>query len=82
MLFRSTGLGKTELLSDITGVYSQGDYLIMEMVTTEPVRWKIRGGISHRDLRVLLKTLLRFSVLRFLLAPHRWFREPEHPGEY
>ena len=48
MLFRSTGLGKRELVAEITGVRAQGDYLIMEVETSEPVRWKIRGGVSWK----------------------------------
>ena len=82
MLFRSTGLGKAELNADITEIKRQGDYLIMEMQTTEPVRWKIRGGLSHEDVRVLLKAMLKASVLRFFLDPSFWFRRPVHPGDF
>ena len=42
MLFRSTGLGKRELVAEIVAVKRQEDYLIMEVETSEPVRWKIR----------------------------------------
>lgn len=82
MLFRSTGLGKRELVAEITSVQRQGDYLIMEMKTTEPVQWKIRGGVSWKDLRVLVKEALKVSVLSFLLKPQSWFREAAHPGEF
>ena len=82
MLFRSTGLGKAELNADITEIKRQGDYLIMEMQTTEPVRWKIRGGLSHEDVRALLKAMLKASVLRFFLDPFYWFRRPAHPGDF
>ena len=58
------GTGKGELVAEIVGIRRQGDYLIMEMETTEPVRWKIRGGVSRMDLRVLLKAILKLSVLR------------------
>jgi hypothetical protein len=34
VLFRSTGLGKAELVGEIVGVKAQGDYLIMEINTT------------------------------------------------
>ena len=81
MLFRSTGLGKRELVAEIVAVKRQDDYLIMEVETTEPVRWKIRGGVSWRDLRVLLKAVLSFSVLWYLLGPSNWFKRAEHPGE-
>jgi hypothetical protein len=82
MLFRSTGLGKAELIADVVEIRRQGNYLIMEMQTTEPVKWKIRGGLSHKDFRTLLKATLKFSVLRFFLDPSYWFRRAGHPGEF
>ncbi len=82
MLFRSTGLGKAELVGKIVQIERKGDYLIMEMETTEPVRWKIRGGISLMDLRILLKAALKFSVLSFFFNLAAWFRKPKSPGEF
>jgi hypothetical protein len=79
---RSTGLGKAELVAEIVEIRRMGDFLIMEMRTTEPVRWKIRGGVSHGDLKVLVKALLSPAVLRFLLNPVNWFRPATHPGEF
>ena len=82
MLMRSTGLGKAELVAEIVGLKRQGDYLIMELQTTKPVRWKIRGGLSHKDLRMLLKAMMKLSVLSFLLNLRAWFKEPAHPGDF
>ncbi len=82
MLFRSTGLGKSELVAEITGIKRQGDYLIMEMQTTEPVRWKIRGGLSRKDIGKVLKTMLKLSLLAFLLSPAGWFKQAAHPGDF
>ena len=82
MLFRSTGLGKRELVAEIVGIRRQGDYLIMEVETTEPVRWKIRGGLSWKDLRILIKETLKLSVLSFFVKPWSWFRKAAHPGEF
>jgi len=82
MLFRSTGLGKAELVADIVGIERKGDYLIMEMQTTEPVRWRIRGGISLMDLRTLLKAALKLSVILFLIDLAAWFKKPESPGDF
>jgi hypothetical protein len=82
MLMRSTGLGKAELVAEIVGIKRQGDYLIMELHTIKPVRWKIRGGISHKDLRMLLKAMMKVSVLSFLLNVRAWFKEPAHPGDF
>ena len=82
MLYRSTGLGKSELVAEEVAVRRQGDYLIMEMQTTEPVRWKIRGGLSRADFKMLIKSILRFSVLAFFLNPAGWFKKAAHPGEF
>ena len=82
MLFRSTGLGKRELVAEIVAVKRQGDYLIMEVQTTEPVRWKIRGGVTWKDLRTLIRAALRPSVLWYLLGPSNWFKQADHPGEF
>jgi len=82
MLMRSTGLGKAELVAEIVSLKRQGDYLIMELQTTKPVRWKIRGGLSHKDLRMLLKAMMKRSVVSFLLDVRAWFKEPTHPGDF
>ena len=82
MLFRSTGLGKSELIGEITEIKRQGDYLIMEVQTLEPVRWKIRGGLNRKDLRMVLKQLLKASILPYLLSPSGWFKQAAHPGEF
>ncbi|MEE8384547.1 MAG: hypothetical protein V3S01_01335 [Dehalococcoidia bacterium] len=82
VLFRSTGLGKAELVGEITGIKTQGDYLIMEIQTTEPVRWKIRGAVSCKDLKTLIKVAFRLSVLLFFMRVAAWFREPRSPGDF
>ncbi|MDB4433257.1 hypothetical protein N9166_00795 [bacterium] len=82
MLFRSTGLGKAELVAEIVEIKRQGDFLIMEMRTTEPVKWKIRGGLSQEDFKTLIKATLKASVLGFLLNPSTWFKRSEHPGDF
>lgn len=82
MLMRSTGLGKTELHAEIVGLKRQGDYLIMEVQTTSPVRWKIRSGLSRRDFRRLLTAMLTAEVLSYLLNLKAWFKDPAHPGDF
>ena len=82
MLYRSTGLGKSELVAEIVAVKRQGDYLVMEMQTTEPVRWKIRGALSREDFKGLFKALLKISILAFFFNLAGWFRKPQHPGEF
>jgi len=81
MLFRSTGLGKTELKAKVNGVVRQGDYLILQVETLEPVKWKIRAGISLKDMWTVIKSVMKPSNLRLMFS-NRWFREAQHPGEF
>ncbi len=81
MLFRSTGLGKTELKAKVSGVVRQGDYLILQVDTLEPVKWKIRAGISLKDMWMVIKSVLKPSNLRLMFS-NRWFKEAQHPGEF
>lgn len=83
MYFRSTGLGKTELVGSIATLERQGDYLIMHVDVTDPVKWRIRAGLAFKDLGVLLKVMLKGSILGFILNPKQWFNKaPKHPGEF
>lgn len=83
MLFRSTGLGKTELIGHIAGLECQGDYLIMHVDVTDPVKWRIRGGLAMADLGTLIKVMLKAAILGFILNPRQWFnKKPNHPGEF
>ena len=82
MLFRSTGLGKTELVAKVVDIKRQGDYLIMYVDSTEPVRWHIRAALSLKDVTTVLKVIVKFSILKLLLSPINWRKEPQHPGDY
>jgi len=82
MLMRSTGLGKTELVAEINDCVAQGDHLILLVNTTDPVKWKVRCTFTLKDFRKLLVTCIKMSILKFLLNPARWFREPVHPGDF
>ena len=81
MLMRSTGLGKTELKGKITGLVRKGDYLILQVDTTEPVKWKLRVGIAKPDIWQVLKGILKWKNLKLLLSI-KWRAEPKHPGEF
>ncbi len=81
MLFRSTGLGKTELTAKVNGIVRQGDYLILQVETMEPVKWKIRAGISLKDMSAVIRSVLKPSNLRLMLS-NKWFRDARHPGEF
>ena len=82
MLFRSTGLGKTELVAQIAEVTRQGDYLILHVDTLEPVRWRIRAGMNLRDFRMLIKAAIKLSIIAFVVCPWHWFKKAEHPGDF
>ena len=82
MLMRSTGLGKTELVAEIHDCRPQGDHLILLVNTVEPVKWKVRCTLTFKDMRVLFVKMIKFSILRFIFNPARWFREPRHPGDF
>ena len=83
MLFRSTGLGKTELTGNIAALQRQGDYLIMHVDVTDPVKWRIRTALSFSDLLILLGQLLKISVISFILSPKQWLnKKPRHSGDF
>jgi len=83
LLFRSTGLGKTELTGKIDTVKRQGDYLIMYLDVTDPVKWRIRVAMGFSDLIKVMGCMVKGAVLGYLLSPKRWFmKEPVHPGDF
>ena len=82
MLMRSTGLGATELVADINDCSPKGDHLILHLGTTEPVKWKVRATMTLKDLKKLIWICMKMRVLFFVLNISRWFREPQHPGEF
>ena len=83
MLFRSTGLGKTEMVADVEELQRQGDYLILKVRTTDPVVWKLRVALSFKDIAIVLKARVRLSVIGFILSPSPWFeKKAAHPGDF
>lgn len=57
MLTRSTGLGRTELVSDIKSLDAKGDYIIIGCKTTDPVKWQIRVALNFTDLLIAAKLI-------------------------
>ncbi len=83
MLFRSTGLGKTQLTGKIVELKRQGDYLIMHVDVTDPVKWRIRAAMSFRDLAKVMACCAKRSIVQFILSPVQWRRkQPNHPGDF
>lgn len=56
---RSAGLGKTELEGYFESVEKKGDFLIVHMRITNPVRWHVRAAVSSRDMMRLIKILAK-----------------------
>lgn len=67
MRLRSTGLGKTELEAKITGVKKVDDLIIFYVVTTKPVKWKIRMAFQEYDLKNLIGAMLKPKNLKYIL---------------
>lgn len=85
MLFRSTGLGKTELVAEVDkseGLTRKGDYLILHIATIEPVKWKIRAALDYKDVITVLRQCLKISIIMFLFFPVRAFRPAKPPGDF
>ena len=78
MLMRSTGLGKTMLVGKIVDLQRKGDYLIVQIDTTEPVKWRVRTALSFKDLATVAVACAKASVVGFILSPAQWFKkEPD-----
>ncbi len=83
MYFRSTGLGNKELDGKMVEMKRQGDFLVLHVNTTEPVKWRIRAAMSFGDLATAVKACMKMAILKFLLSPKQWFnKQPKHPGEF
>ena len=71
MRVRSTGLGKTEMVAGIKRLEPvENGYMVMEMHSTEPIKWRIRIALTGADLRRLLKLMFKpvtaLALLRIL----------------
>jgi hypothetical protein len=63
MRVRSTGLGKTEMVAGIKRLQPVANgYIVMEMHSTEPIKWRIRIALTGPDLRRLLKLMFKPST--------------------
>jgi hypothetical protein len=83
MLFRSTGLGKTELKGHVDDVQRSGDYLVMYVDVIDPVKWRIRVCFSFSDLISIVGCFAKGSIIRFILSAKQWRNKtPSHPGEF
>lgn len=77
MKMRSTGLGKTELTGGIEDIRVMGDFLVLVIQTSQPVKWKVRAALDHRDLFSLLRLMFKLSNLKYILLG--LFRRKKNP---
>ena len=83
MLMRSTGLGKTELSGSVDSLQRQGDYIIMYVNVTDPVKWKLRVGLNFRDLAKVVSCMAKAAVVGLIFSPKQWGnKQPSHPGDF
>lgn len=82
MRMKSTGLGKTELIGNFEGISLSGDYLVLSVKTTAPVKWHVRTALSRKDAIEMLKLVLRPRTLLFFLSCLGNRRKGEPPKDY
>ncbi len=82
MRMRSTGLGKTELVGSFERVTLDGDYLVLSVRTTSPVKWHVRTALSRKDAIEMLKLVLKPRVLLFFLSCIGRREEGQAPKDY
>lgn len=68
MRMRSTGLGRTELVGQFDGILRNGDYLVLSVRTTSPVKWHVRTALSRKDAIEMLKLVLSPNVLLYFIS--------------
>ena len=81
MIARSTGLGKSKLIANISDLKPEGDLLILHLETTEPQGWHLRAAMQVQDIPALIKGFMKPSIILFIirciLFPKRNPKEPE-----
>ena len=83
MYFRSTGLGKTELAGKVNDMQRQGDYIVMLVDITDPVKWRVRAAFRFSDLATIAGKMAKAAILSLVFSPKQWRnREPKHPGDF
>ena len=82
MRVRSTGLGKTEMICEVTSLKRQNDHLIMQLRATEPTVWQIRAALTYKDILRMLKVGLLAIILYVLTGWKTLKGSSHHPGDF
>lgn len=67
MRLRSTGLGKTELEARLMSIDALGDALVFSVKVVRPVKWRTRMLFDQKDMRWLVKEIVKPSNFVFVL---------------
>lgn len=82
MRIRSTGLGATELVCQIDVIKTKGGYLLVEMDTVEPVKWRVRVVMTYRDIFRVIRVGIFSIFAYFFIGLKTIFVTPPPPVEY
>ena len=82
MRVRSTGLGNEQMVAHIDSIKRLEGHLLMTMVSTEPVRWRIRIALNYKDILRIIRVGI-FNILVYLVTGlGSIFKEPPAPSKY
>jgi len=55
----------------------------MYVDVVDPVKWKLRVGVSHNDMTKVIKSCGKRPIISFILSPTQWRnKNPNHPGDF
>jgi hypothetical protein len=83
MRFRSSGLGEKELKGRMAKLSPVGkDLLVYQIHTYEPVEWQMMAALEYKDIRAIVKGLLKPNILLHVVRTLFYLREnPKEPEE-
>ena len=82
MKVRSTGLGKDQMVAHIDSIKLLEGHLLMTMVSTEPVRWRIRIALTYKDILRIIKVGFFFILVYLITGLRSIFKELPAPSKY
>ena len=81
MRVASTGLGKDELLADVTSMKPEGDLMGLYAMTTSPAEWNLGIYLDPKDVWPIVSGFLRpailWAIVLSFIFPWRKGKEPE-----
>ncbi len=61
-------MGKTELKGRLVNFAPAGaELLVLHIDTTEPVKWKLRAAVERKDIPIIVKGLVKPTVLFYII---------------